>query len=250
MTIKRISRTQNNSPKVVVENSKNNPTPRHEYLVEKERIKNEIGNLEEIRLKLGLSQRRACQLLLVDPSAWTRWNKTEAPPHIYQALKWLLELRKVNPEAAGPRNFESRLDYMQTATHSKIERLEAQIEMLEKAIALTSTASPSPYFATPSSDDFTPTLDAIERKLSELELKIEAAQAKLVAPKAKRSSRKAVSKIKKRKTRKPLQKKTKSRKRSSPRKKLLSRLSKPRSSVKKTVHLRRSRSKVKLRNRS
>lgn len=226
MTIKRLSRTKNNSAKMVSENSQNNPTPRHEYLVEKERIKNEIGNLEEIRLKLGLSQRRACQLLLVDPSAWTRWNKTEAPPHIYQALKWLLELRKVNPEAAGPRNFESRLDYMQTSTQSKIERLEAHIEMLEKTVALSATAAPPKYVSPGPIEDFSPTLEAIEQKLSRLELKIEAAQASLAAPKAKKAKPKPKKRPKKKarlvqkkkkapaaKKRKPLRQKVKSRSR-------------------------------------
>lgn len=52
-------------------------------------IQRQIGNLAEIPIKLGLSQRKICQLLLVDPSAWSRWSKDRsAPPHIWRALQW------------------------------------------------------------------------------------------------------------------------------------------------------------------
>ena len=62
-------------------------------------IQNQIGNLEEIRGNLGLSQRKMAQLLLVDPSSWTRWTKQgdEAPPHVWRALQWYLALREKIP---------------------------------------------------------------------------------------------------------------------------------------------------------
>lgn len=62
-------------------------------------IQGQIGNLEKIRVSLGLSQRKMAQLLLVDPSAWTRWTKNEdsAPPHIWRALQWYLALREKIP---------------------------------------------------------------------------------------------------------------------------------------------------------
>lgn len=62
-------------------------------------IKNQVGNLEEIRGILGLSQRKMAQLLLVDPSTWTRWTKQgdEAPPHIWRALQWYMALREKIP---------------------------------------------------------------------------------------------------------------------------------------------------------
>ncbi len=58
------------------------------------------GELEEIRRKLGLSKRKMAQLLMVDPSAWTRWTqkKGEAPPHIYRALEWFLLLQEKHPQ--------------------------------------------------------------------------------------------------------------------------------------------------------
>ncbi|KYG65276.1 hypothetical protein AZI87_12025 [Bdellovibrio bacteriovorus] len=62
-------------------------------------IQKQIGNLEEIRGILGLSQRKMAQLLLVDPSSWTRWTKQndEAPPHIWRALQWYMALREKIP---------------------------------------------------------------------------------------------------------------------------------------------------------
>lgn len=60
-------------------------------------IKKELGDLEEIRKNLGLTQRKICQLLLVDPSAWSRWCSPRgpgAPPHIYRALFWYVSWQK------------------------------------------------------------------------------------------------------------------------------------------------------------
>lgn len=53
-------------------------------------IRGQIGGLEQVREGLGLSQRKMAQLLLVDPSAWTRWTRAgeDAPPHIWRALQW------------------------------------------------------------------------------------------------------------------------------------------------------------------
>jgi transcriptional regulator with XRE-family HTH domain len=69
------------------------------YEAEVQVIKRKLGNLEDIRKTLGLSQRKICQLLFVDPSAWTRWTKgrDEAPPHIYRMLQWYLALEDKYP---------------------------------------------------------------------------------------------------------------------------------------------------------
>lgn len=125
------------------ENPGSKPTPREEYLLEAQRIQHEIGTLEEIRAKLGLSQRKVCQLLLVDPSAWTRWLKYGAPPHIYQALKWLLKLSKLDPEAAAPSNLLSRVDYIQQSTQSKFEEIESNLALLERSVSLATTVRPA-----------------------------------------------------------------------------------------------------------
>ena len=60
------------------------------YEAQVEVIRRQLGDLEKIRQDWGLSQRKICQLLMVDPSAWTRWTKQGemAPPHIYRALQW------------------------------------------------------------------------------------------------------------------------------------------------------------------
>lgn len=62
-------------------------------------IQQQIGGLEEVREKLGLSQRKICQLLMVDPSAWNRWTAEEgsAPPHVWRALQWYFALKKELP---------------------------------------------------------------------------------------------------------------------------------------------------------
>jgi transcriptional regulator with XRE-family HTH domain len=55
-------------------------------------IRSQIGDLEEVRQKLNLSARKMCQLLMIDPSAWSRWTKKgdEVPPHVWRALQWYL----------------------------------------------------------------------------------------------------------------------------------------------------------------
>ncbi len=69
------------------------------YEAQVEVIRKQIGNLDQIREILGLSQRKICQLLMVDPSAWTRWTKKgeSAPPHIYRALQWYMILQEKIP---------------------------------------------------------------------------------------------------------------------------------------------------------
>lgn len=75
-------------------------TLRQRYEAEAEVIARKLGSLERIRLDLGLSQRKMCELLLVDPSAWTRWLKEpkKVPPHIYRSLQWYLALIDKQPE--------------------------------------------------------------------------------------------------------------------------------------------------------
>jgi hypothetical protein len=62
-------------------------------------IRRQMGDLESIRLGLGLSQRKMAQLLMVDPSSWTRWTKQgdEAPPHIWRALQWYAVIQEKIP---------------------------------------------------------------------------------------------------------------------------------------------------------
>ncbi len=91
-----------------VEESKVEATPRVrtanrlKYEAEVDVIKKQFGDLESIRQELGLSRRKMCQLLLVDPSAWTRWTKEGAPPYVYRALEWYLLLLKTGASRVFP----------------------------------------------------------------------------------------------------------------------------------------------------
>ncbi len=71
---------------------------RMQYDAQVKVIREQIGSLEAVRTDLGLSQRKIAQLLLVDPSAWTRWTKQgSAPPHIWRALQWYMALKERIP---------------------------------------------------------------------------------------------------------------------------------------------------------
>ena len=72
---------------------------RQRYEAEAAVIERRIGGLEKAREVLGLSQRKMAQLLLVDPSAWTRWTQDGqgAPPHVWRALAWYLALQDKYP---------------------------------------------------------------------------------------------------------------------------------------------------------
>jgi len=80
---------------------------RLKYEAESRVIRKQLGGLNEIRQMLGLSQRKMCQLLMVDPSAWTRWTKDESkvPPHVWRALQWYIELENKRPEWAQWRQY-------------------------------------------------------------------------------------------------------------------------------------------------
>lgn len=104
-------------------------------------LKKQIGDLEEIRAKLGLSQRKICQLLMVDPSAWTRWTKYSrlsnkkkagAPPHIYRALQWYLALQTKIPGLTN----EYFLNINPNSTDSRLQLFENEISDLKTNLTL------------------------------------------------------------------------------------------------------------------
>lgn len=69
------------------------------YQAQVDVIQRQIGGIEDVRLKLGLSARRICQLLLVDPSAWSRWTRSPSgpPAHVWRALQWYMILNEKIP---------------------------------------------------------------------------------------------------------------------------------------------------------
>lgn len=92
---------------------------------ESELIREQIGDIESIRHSLGLNKRRMCQLLLIDPSTWTRWStgKTEVPPHIYRMLQWGLAVMDKYPEVHPLSQFASinNLQKMQELSNRVVE---------------------------------------------------------------------------------------------------------------------------------
>ncbi len=74
------------------------------YEAQARQIAHQIGSLEDVRQRLGLSRRRICQLLLVDPSAWTRWTRDPGsiPPLVYQALHWYLQSQERGRDIGAP----------------------------------------------------------------------------------------------------------------------------------------------------
>jgi transcriptional regulator with XRE-family HTH domain len=80
---------------------------RRKYEAEKQSLEKQLGSLEDIRARLGLSQRKMAQLLMVDPSAWTRWIKepSKVPPHVYRSLQWYLELTEKRPQWSPENSF-------------------------------------------------------------------------------------------------------------------------------------------------
>lgn len=110
---------------------------REQYELERDRLVHEFGGLEDMRMTIGLNRRRLCRLLLVDPSAWTRWCRDGAPPHIYRALAWLIELRNLRPSVVQPNDLSSRIDVVQASTQEKLKDIERQMEQLERKLTLT-----------------------------------------------------------------------------------------------------------------
>ncbi|MBK8202692.1 MAG: hypothetical protein IPK68_10385 [Bdellovibrionales bacterium] len=121
----------------------NQKTPlRLKYEAETAVIQKRIGHLEDIRSSLGLSRRKMAQLLLVDPSAWTRWTKNEdsAPPHIFRALQWYMALIDKQPGWHPQNSFnsgdvvkihEERLNQVQSDLERQISYLKSENNRLE-----------------------------------------------------------------------------------------------------------------------
>jgi hypothetical protein len=105
------------------------------YEAHVEVVRKQLGGLEEIRVKLGLSGRKLCQLLLVDPSAWTRWKKEGAPPHIWRALQWYFIIQEKIPGLA-PAYFLGRDPQIAAAeTSQKLQDIEQKWQARQSQMA-------------------------------------------------------------------------------------------------------------------
>lgn len=101
-------------------------------------IKKQLGNLEKIRGDLGLSQRKICQLLMVDPSAWTRWHRegAEPPPHIWRSLQWYMTLQEKLPGLTPQYFIGKDPKILHESALVKIDEEKAHREALEAEIQL------------------------------------------------------------------------------------------------------------------
>lgn len=108
----------------IIENAYSGP-----YSEERKQVIQEIGDIETIRKTLGLSRRKICKLLLVDPSSWTRWTKSgsDAPAYIYRSLQWCLAIMEKYPEAHP---------IVRSLSYEKENKVEALSRKLEDRIGL------------------------------------------------------------------------------------------------------------------
>ena len=93
-----------------------------------------MENLEQIRMKLGLSRRQICKLLKVDPSAWTRWMKSAqgAPAHVHQSMDWYMKLVEQAPEQHAPQLLAQKFEATNKESEIQISRLKREVEALRR----------------------------------------------------------------------------------------------------------------------
>ena len=109
---------------------------RRRYEAEKEVIRRKLGGLEEIRQELGLSRRKVCQLLLVDPSAWTRWlrNEDKVPPHVYRSFQWYFALIEKHPEWHPQNSFLKSTPQDNREVLNEVSRLKSEVTKKDEKI--------------------------------------------------------------------------------------------------------------------
>ena len=118
-----------------VEPERAKTSQRMTYEAQAEVIKKQIGDLEDIRAHLGLSARKISQLLMVDPSAWTRWTKNGdvPPPHIWRSLQWYMILQQKIP-GLTPQYFIEKETPRFAQTSQRINDLEKQLSEKHQSI--------------------------------------------------------------------------------------------------------------------
>lgn len=113
------------------------------YDAEIDVIRKTHGGLEDMRQKLGLSRRQLCRILMVDPSAWTRWTSPtaggvvgvvaeKAPAHVYKMLAMILEQGKpvVNENMAAATGVKWDSRNAQLELDKKVAELRAQMSQV------------------------------------------------------------------------------------------------------------------------
>ena len=93
-------------------------------------IERQLGGLEGVRSKLGLSQRKMAQLLMVDPSAWTRWNRPDqrAPGIVWRALQWYMIMHEKIPGLTPNYFLGTSPEVLKGEISKKISEFESKIQ--------------------------------------------------------------------------------------------------------------------------
>ncbi len=105
-------------------------------------IQAQIGGLEGALQRLGLSQRALAQLLLVDPSAVTRWMRQpqSVPPSVYRALQWYLALQEkipgLTPQYFVGRDGRAETHSLEKKFHMTRAEISEQFTHLNKRVAV------------------------------------------------------------------------------------------------------------------
>ena len=127
-----------NSKVGIFDDQRSRPKTSHRlhYEAQVQVIKKQSGDLENIREKLGLSGRKISQLLMVDPSAWTRWtkHKDQVPPHIYRALQWYLILQEKIPGLTPQYFIGKDPEVLHQSTLKRLLELQSQNDLLQGQI--------------------------------------------------------------------------------------------------------------------
>jgi hypothetical protein len=151
---------------------------RMKYEAEVNVIKKTHGGLEDIRRQLGLPKRKMAQLLMVDPSAWTRWTSSHngAPPHIYRALQWYLIIQDKHPELKSSLWLNSVaspvLSQKEVENIKKSIRMDLQKEIHALSPNVAATSTPSSAFQTISFDGKSPLSQQINSRHKALKLSL------------------------------------------------------------------------------
>ena len=126
-------------PSKTQENDRQKTALRMKYEAESQVIRKKLGSLEEIRSQLGLTQRKMCQLLMVDPSAWSRWQKDQGkiPPHIYRSLQWYMALIDKAPEWHPLNSYLGAFRSPKPANSQKTENLQEELDDIQRQLKTT-----------------------------------------------------------------------------------------------------------------
>lgn len=111
---------------------------RMKYEAQAHLIRKQIGDIPQILSQLQLSQRALAQLMLVDPSAVSRWIQKPAsiPPSVMRSLQWYLALQEkipgLTPSYFVGRQTQSEIVRLETKASQENSLLRKEIDLLRK----------------------------------------------------------------------------------------------------------------------